>query len=152
MWKHEVSVFAASRPHVVWRLVSQPAWWSRWDPLVEYAELDGPFVRGSAGRVRLRGGPTLDGRLIHVDPDKKFVLRAGNALAAVYELTHEVRPTAHGVRIVLRLTISGPLGPMLGVLTGRRIRAALDNAALHIAKSATVAAGALETPEPHLLH
>ncbi len=154
MWKYEVSVFTTATPHAVWRLWSDVAHWTRWDPELAEARIHGPFENGTHVDVRLKTGAKLDLELAEVEPDHRFVARTRGAAVTRMAMTHEVRRTAHGVRIVLEIEITGAMAKMIGLLIGRRLRDAYDRAAINLARLAAAASGVFPTPEDelHLLH
>jgi uncharacterized protein YndB with AHSA1/START domain len=57
MWDFEHSLEAPVPRERVWSLWTDIESWSRWNPGVVRAELDGPFAEGATGSVRAAGGP-----------------------------------------------------------------------------------------------
>jgi hypothetical protein len=154
MWKYEVSVFTTATPRAVWRLWSDVNHWKRWQPEAEASHIHGPFRSGTHVDLRLKSGAKLDLELAEVDHEHRFVARTRGAATTRTVMTHEIRETAHGVRILLAIRIEGAMARMIGLLIGRRLRDAYDRSVKNLARLAAAASGVFPVPEDelHLLH
>jgi hypothetical protein len=105
----------------MWSDVSR---WAGWDPLVESAELDGPFAPGSRIRLKTLGAPRRSIRLVEVVPAARYRSEDRMPLAR-FEFDHTVTATEEGAEIVYRQAIEGALAGLFGRLFGKRMAATL---------------------------
>ena len=72
---------------VAWALLTDTDRWPEWGPTVADARLDGPFLTGTTGRVRVLGGPSLRFQLTGVVPLRRWSWRVAGVTATSHVLT-----------------------------------------------------------------
>lgn len=115
-FEHSGTVTTTASPAAIWRLWSDIATWSDWDPAVDEVSLDGPFEVGTSGTMTLRGAIEAPFTLEVVEPDARYLdqLTIGDL---TIRIDHVVRATTDGAEVTVRTTIDGPgaddIGPMV---------------------------------------
>lgn len=135
MWTCEHTETTTAPPSAVWARWADPATWPEWDPETTAARLDGPFEAGTSGSLTPAGGPAVRFVLTEVTPGASFADCAHLPLARVL-FEHIVRADDTGSRFTHRVTVTGPLAPVVGRLLGRRIAAGLPHAMRCLARLA----------------
>lgn len=134
-WTTEASAQTSATPERVWGLWSDVEGWSRWDPHVVQASLDGAFSLGSSGLIRPKGGPNLRFTLVEVTINRSFIDRCRLPLATI-DFIHELTPTSSGTMITHRVVMSGPLTFVFRRLIGSGIERGLPAAVRSLAECA----------------
>jgi carbon monoxide dehydrogenase subunit G len=124
-WRASIDIDAA--PDTVWRVLSDVEAWPAWTPSVRrITRLDpGPPHVGQRLRISQPRFPTTVWRLTEL-VDGRFVAWRAGGPGARATATHALEPHATGTRATLGLTLLGPLGLLVGVLTGGRTRRYLE--------------------------
>ncbi|MCK2216836.1 SRPBCC family protein [Actinomadura sp. ATCC 31491] len=109
---------------LVWRTLTDVTRWPEFTPTVTSVRLldDEPFGVGARARVEQPGMPPLDWLVTALTPGRSFVWET---VAAGVTITggHVVETGAGGgTEVVLSITRSGLLAPVLALLTGARTR------------------------------
>jgi polyketide cyclase/dehydrase/lipid transport protein len=108
-WRFEHSAESTAEPDAVWRRYVDVEHWCDWSRHgVEWSRIDGPFEVGTKGKSKPPGSRPLRFRLVAVEPDAFFASEAtlpGGRL----RFDHVIEPRDSGVRIMHRVTLSGPL-------------------------------------------
>ncbi len=73
MYNYENSVTGNVKAEQVWELYSTVARWSRWDIEVESVSLEGSFVTGSSGVMKMKNGQFLPFILEQVEIGTSFI-------------------------------------------------------------------------------
>ena len=117
----------AASPEVVWRVLSEVEAWPEWTPSVRsIVRLDpGPLHVGQRLRISQPRFPTTVWRLTDLVEGRSFVWQAGGPGART-TASHTVEPAGDGTRATLRLGQQGPLGLLVGALTGSLTRRYLE--------------------------
>jgi hypothetical protein len=114
MWTTEHTVETSAAAETVHGLYADVAAWPTWDASVELAELDGPFVAGTSGRLRPAGIETLPFTLVSVEPGRGFTDETP-FMGHVLRFIHLLEPLAGGgTRITHRVEIDGPAAADMG--------------------------------------
>ncbi len=72
MYNYENSVTGNVKPEQVWKLYCDVSCWKRWDIEVESVSLEGDFITGSNGMIKMKNGHFLPFKLDEVEVDKSF--------------------------------------------------------------------------------
>lgn len=116
----------ATPPATIFRLYADVAHWHRWDPDTMSATLNGPFAVGSRGTLTPAKGNTLPMLVIFADPARGFTVESRIPLLLRMVFEHELIPRGEAVtEVVHRVTLSGPLGWLLGPGLKRQLDAGL---------------------------
>lgn len=99
----------------IFEIYSDVASWSRWDPDTAEASLDGPFARGTSGRLRPARGREVPMTLAEIDRDRRFIVESRIPLFRM-RFDHELTPVPGGTLVVHRVTFSGLLALVMGWL------------------------------------
>jgi len=120
--EHRITVQAA--PEVVFRVYQDVANWHTWDPDTKQAMLDGPLRLGATGRLTPTKGNTVPMRVTEVTEGRSFTVESKIPLfRMVFE--HVLTPGAAGTEVIHRVTLSGPLGVILGPMLTRQLNVGL---------------------------
>jgi predicted transcriptional regulator YdeE len=117
-YQHSVLIEASSGD--VFRVYSDVANWKTWDPEVEWSSLEGPFAKGSKGRLKPRGAPVSAIYLTGVKNGASFTVESRLPLCRmVFE--HELTSNGNRTEALHRVTFTGFLSFLFGFLIGRQI-------------------------------
>jgi uncharacterized protein YndB with AHSA1/START domain len=109
-------------PEFVWPFYTEPTAWPRWSADIEHASARGELKAGAEGRCKYRMLPEGTFRVVSFDPPHSFTLD-WVTLATHVRFDHELTPMgAHGTHVRERISFSGLLAPILGLLERPRIR------------------------------
>lgn len=136
-WSTEASAQTTATPERVWALWSDVEGWSRWDPDVVEASLDGRFSVGSSGVLKPKGGPRLRFSLTEVTVNHSFTDRCRLPLATL-DFIHALTPASGGTVITHRVVMNGPLTFIFRRLMGSGIERGLPSAVESLARHAEV--------------
>ena len=117
--KHTVTTTAS--PAAIWRIWEDVANWNTWDHGIEYSSIDGPFVTGTKGTLKPKGGPLVHTKLTHVVPMKGFVDESKLLLAKII-VSHELRESNGKTEVTHRIDMTGPLAFLFAYLIGRTMK------------------------------
>ena len=117
--KHTVETKASAS--AVWSIWQDVPNWKTWDPGIEYATLNGPFVAGAKGTLKPKEGPLVKTCLTHVEPMKMFVDESKLPLTKII-VTHTIAE-ANGKRLVThQIEMKGMLAFLFAYLIGRNMK------------------------------
>lgn len=117
--EQERSLETTASPESVWRIWSDPARWSEWNPSIKTMEMRGPFAVGTQALMTTdRGRHPVT--FVQIDQGRSFTIEGPVAPGATAIFTCTVEPRAAGSRISQRVSMRGPLAgvffPMVGKL------------------------------------
>ena len=141
MFNYSHSIETAATPAAIWPFYSEVARWPLWDHEVQEVILDGPFVTGTTGTMRITGQPLLPIHLTEVTPNGSFSDETALPDAGiVITFVHTLTPLASGgTRITHAVTISGPAAATVGPQIGPSIVADVPDAMAALAQHAAAA-------------
>jgi uncharacterized protein YndB with AHSA1/START domain len=110
----------------VYALWADPTQWTRWDPQIESASINGPVRVGARGKLKGTSGPESTIEIIAMEPGVRFAYAAtGVGLRIVFDRRFEAgEPT----RFTHSVTISGAAAGFLAGSLGRRFQGAMPTA------------------------
>jgi len=117
----ERSLEVRATPQTVWRIWSNPATWSEWNPDVVSAKLDGPFGAGATGEMTTKAGGTHRIRIAAVELGRSFRLETSPLPLTRFAFTCRVAANSSGSTISQGLAMQGPLAPLFAPMMGKRI-------------------------------
>ncbi len=71
-WEFEHSIITDARKDEIWTLYSNVESWPLWDHGIEDISLDGEFMEGTNGKIKIEGQGYLNYRITMADPDKGY--------------------------------------------------------------------------------
>lgn len=110
----------ASR-EAIWKLWADVENWNKWDHGLEYTTINGPFVSGTTGTLKPKGGPLVPIKLTHVTPLKSFYDEAKLPLTKII-MYHDITEK-EGKRLVNhRIEMKGLLAFFFAFVIGRDMK------------------------------
>jgi hypothetical protein len=73
-WEFEHSIVTDARKNEIWTLYSNVESWPLWDHGIEDISLDGEFMEGTNGKIKMEGQGYLNYRITMADPDKGYTV------------------------------------------------------------------------------
>lgn len=108
------SAQAASSPHYLWSLLSQPQLWPMWDPEVSQVEAEGALQQGSVLQVTRRDGSQHTWTVVDVQKPERLVLQRPHTRGTEVQLVWEIPQQEQGVQIQQVTTLTGSFLQVLG--------------------------------------
>jgi uncharacterized protein YndB with AHSA1/START domain len=108
----------------VWATLTEVETWPEWTASVTRVEApgDGWLAPGGAVRIRQPGMGTLRWEVIGLEPGRAFTWRHQSP-GVTTEASHLITPTPDGrSAVTLGIRQWGPLAPLVGLVSGRRVR------------------------------
>jgi len=131
-WQYSEVVNTTATSKQIWAIWKDAENWSRWDSELEWVKLHGPFVEGTKGTMKPRGGPVVVFELTNIEENRKFVDCAKLPLTTL-EFIHRYETLADGGgKIIHSVEMRGLLAPLFGHLIGSKIRTHLREAMLKL--------------------
>lgn len=138
-WDFEHSVQASVPRDRVWALWTDVSGWSRWNPGVARAELDGPVAEGATGTVRAAGGPASALKVLAIEPDRRFVTEASERFMRL-RFEHELVEVGGGqVLVTQRVRMTGLATPLMRRTVGARLERSIPAGLAALVELATTA-------------
>ncbi len=121
---YEVSVDIDAPAERVWTVLDDVVHWPQWTPTIEEVRLleDKPFELGSKARVKQPKMNAMIWQVTESEPGRSFVWQTKGAGFRIVA-GHYIDPKS-SVRLTIDLT--GPLAPLLSLISGKRIRQYVD--------------------------
>ena len=108
----------------IFQIFEDVAAWHTWDPDTKRASIEGPFVVGARGSLTPTKGKTVPMLLTKVEPASCFTVESRIPLfRMVFE--HELVPQGAAVKVIHRVTFSGPLTALLGRMLAKQLNRGL---------------------------
>jgi len=117
--KHTVETKAS--PADIWQIWQDVKNWNTWDHGIEYSTIDGPFVAGTKGCLKPKGGPLVHTQLTCVEPLKMFVDESKLFLARII-VSHYVTESEGKIWVTHQIEMNGPLAFLFAYLIGRTMK------------------------------
>ncbi|MEO1077140.1 MAG: SRPBCC domain-containing protein, partial [Bacteroidota bacterium] len=93
-------ILIPASPEAVWAVLSDPAGFSTWNPVI--VEVDGAYREGErvTSRVVMDGEPTtMNSRVVRVEPNRLLNQRGGPFGVLTFDHTWELTPVEGGTRV-----------------------------------------------------
>ncbi|MGA2758881.1 MAG: SRPBCC family protein [Candidatus Cybelea sp.] len=121
MKTYGVSRSTTASPEKVWSVWRDPNNWSRWNSGILSAQVDGPIANGTKGKMTTNRGSSHDVTFSNVVEGRGFSMSMAGPPMTTLTFSCEITPDGTGSEIAQRVTISGPLGPILGAMMGKEM-------------------------------
>jgi hypothetical protein len=117
--KHSIETKAS--PEAIWNIWKDVENWKTWDHGIEYSTIDGPFVAGTTGTLKPKGGPLVKTMLTEVEPLKRFVDESQLCFAKII-VSHELEQVGGKTLVTTQIEMNGPLAFIFAFLIGRQMK------------------------------
>lgn len=109
-WEFEHSIITDARKDEIWTLYSNVESWPLWDHGIEDISLDGEFMEGTNGKIKMEGQGYLNYRITMADPDKGYTVETViEDLKTTIEFIHTFVDLPDGkIRLTNHVTILCP--------------------------------------------
>lgn len=110
MWSKSHSVVTKKvTKEQIWKLFKDVNNWNTWDKGIEYAKMEGEFVKGNYFQLKPKGGPEMKIQIKEVIENKLFIDFTKFPGAKMYG-EHTFEETSEGLRITTTMKMEGILG------------------------------------------
>ena len=117
--KHTIETKAS--PKAIWHIWQDVANWNTWDHGIEFSTSNGPFVEGTTGTLKPKGGPLVHTKLTCVEPMKKFIDESKLPLTRII-VSHFMIEAAGKTFVTHQIEMKGPLAFFFAFLIGRNMK------------------------------
>jgi hypothetical protein len=122
----QAQVTSSAPPSAFFARWADMATWPQWNTDTEWARLDGPFVTGSTGVLKPKGGPKVKFVIESLIADRELT-DVSMLLGARLTFRHLVERTPAGTtRVDVDVTLTGPLARFWNLALGKGIKASLQ--------------------------
>jgi hypothetical protein len=106
-WEFEHSIVTDARRDEIWALYSNVESWPLWDHGIEDISLDGEFMEGTNGKIKMEGQEYLNYRITMADPDKGYTVETViDDLKATIKFIHTFSDFPDGkIRLTNHITV-----------------------------------------------
>jgi hypothetical protein len=113
MWQRSFSILTPAPLAAVWRLFEDVEGWTAWNAGIESIVMNGPFQDGTEFMMKVPGQDAFTSRLLHVEPNVRFVDETvvGDVRVLV---DHRIERSAGQTRITYTATVTGPGAEHIG--------------------------------------
>jgi len=120
----EHSILVQAPAERVFRIYQDVSAWHTWDPDTKRASLEGPFAVGARGSLTPTKGNTVPMLVTKVEPNSCFTVESEIPLFRMV-FDHELVPQGSALKVIHRVTFSGPLTFLLGRMLVRQLNRGL---------------------------
>jgi hypothetical protein len=92
----------------IWRIWADVNNWPQWHSNLDYCKMDGAFSVGNHFKLKPKGAPAVNIKLIEIDEGNKFT-DCTKFFGAKMVDTHAMEETADGLCLTNTLIVTGPL-------------------------------------------
>lgn len=132
--RHTVETKASASS--IWRLWQDVQNWNTWDTGIEYSTIQGPFITGTKGTLKPKGGPLVHTQLTLVEPLKRFVDESKLPLATRLIFSHFLEEIKGKTLVTHQIEMKGPFAFLFAFLIGRTMKKNLPHEMLAMVKKA----------------
>lgn len=131
--KHTVETTAPVS--AIWHIWQDVSNWNTWDHGIEFSTSNGPFVAGTTGTLKPKGGPLVHTRLTCVEPMKKFVDESKLPFTKII-VTHFLTESVGKTYVTHQIEMNGLFAFLFAFLIGRTMKKNLPQEMLSMVKKA----------------
>lgn len=125
MWsKTHVVTVTQLKPQHIWEIWTDVNHWHTWDPNLEWAKLEGPFVKDAVIQLKPKTGPRVRTRIKKCIPNQYFITCTRFPLAKL-SIIHHIQQKSHCIQLTTSVKISGLLGFIWRRRLGEKIATSL---------------------------
>ena len=115
------TVKTRAKPEAIWKIWEDVSNWNSWDHGIEYSCIDGPFIEGTTGKLKPKGGPLVHTKLTSVEPLKRFVDESKLIFAKII-VSHDLKVANGATEVTHQIEMKGPLAFLFAFLIGRKMK------------------------------
>lgn len=109
MWTKSYSIVTEEvTKEQMWKLISDVNNWHTWDEGIEFAKMEGKFLKGNKILLKPKGGPNVNIEILETIENKRFYDVSKMPLAKIYD-DHIYEETQDGLKITGIITVKGIL-------------------------------------------
>ena len=136
--KHTVETTASAK--AVWHIWQDVENWNTWDHGLEFSKSNGPFVEGTTGTLKPKGGPLVHTKLTCVEPPNhegvaRFADEEKLPLTRII-VSHFLAESKGKTYVTHQIEMRGPLAFLFAFLIGRNMKRNLPGEMLAMVKKA----------------
>jgi hypothetical protein len=131
--KHTLETTAS--PKTIWQIWQDVANWNTWDHGLEFSTCNGPFIAGTTGTIKPKGGPLVHTVLTSVVPLEHFIDEAKLPLTRII-VSHFLSESKGRTKVTHQIEMKGPLAFLFAFLIGRNMKKNLPYEMLSMVKKA----------------
>jgi len=131
--KHTVQTTAPA--WAIWHIWSDVSNWPTWDHGIQSSSINGPFVVGTMGKLKPKGGPEVITKLTSVKPNQSFVDEAKLVCARII-VSHSITQSGSKTLVTHQIEMQGPLAFFFAFVIGRGMKKNLPAEMLAMVKKA----------------
>jgi hypothetical protein len=121
----EASVTSTAAPERFFARWADMATWPEWNTDTEWVRLDGPFVTGSTGTLKPKGGPKVPFVIASLTPGEEFV-DVSRLLGASLTFHHTVTSHEDGCDVDVTISMTGPLAFLWRRALGKGLKSSVQ--------------------------
>jgi hypothetical protein len=103
-------------PENIWKLWADVPNRRSWDDSLEYANLEGSFQSGAAGRIKLKGQPERKFEILDCIPLQKYTDRFFLSMGGKMDWVHTITKTGDGHNVTFDVNVFGPTSLILALI------------------------------------
>lgn len=104
----------------MWKLFQDVNNWHTWDEGIEFAKMEGKFIKGNFFTLRPKGGPNVKIQIVETIENQMFLDFTKFPLAKMYG-EHQLEETPNGLKITNTITVKGILGFLWRKIVAQKI-------------------------------
>ena len=131
--KHTLTTTAPSQ--TIWELWTEVQNWTTWDNEIEWAKIDGAFIKGQTGKLKPKSGPTSKFQITTCIPNKQFTTVSKLPLAQLI-FDHQLNSDDNKTIVMHQILITGPLAWLFYKILGSTLKQGLEHALPQLIKQA----------------
>jgi hypothetical protein len=120
----EARITSAAAPSAFFARWADMATWPEWNADTEWVRLDGPFVTGSTGVLKPKGGPKTKFVIAKVSDDE--FTDVSRLVGARLTFRHLVAVVPEGTEVRVAVSLTGPLAFLWNAILGKGIKESLQ--------------------------
>lgn len=117
----EHTIETKASPKAIWSLWEDVKNWNTWDHGIEFSTLSGPFIKGTRGTLKPKGGPLVHTTLTLVEPLKMFINESKLFLCRII-VSHYLEVSHTMTKITHRIEMLGPLSFLFAYFIGKTMK------------------------------
>ena len=131
----EHTVETTATPTAVWQVWEDVNNWNTWDHGVESSTINGPFEAGTTGKLKPKGGPSVNTTLTKVERLNMFLVESKLPLTKTI-VSHYLTEDRGKTLVTHKVEMTGLLSFLFSFLIGRKMQKNLPQEMIAMVKKA----------------